>query len=67
MYYKKFMRLLRSSKRYEMDCEGHLTITDYNTGEEITLDLTQIDEDMFEQLSVVSEEEEDDWGMEDWE
>jgi hypothetical protein len=59
MDYNKFMRLLRRSKRYEMDCEGHLTITDYYTGEEITLDLTQMDEDMFEQVKV--DEMEDDW------
>lgn len=67
MDYMKFMRVLRNSKRYEMDCEGHLFITDYHTGEEITLDLTQIDEDMFEQLVVKNDEDEDDWGMEDWE
>lgn len=59
MDYKKFMRVLRSSKQYEMDCEGHLTITDYYTGEEITLDLTQIDSEMFEQLKVEDDEEED--------
>lgn len=60
MDYKKFMRVLKSSKRYEMDCEGHLIITDYYTGEEITLDLTQIDPEMFEQLKVEDDEEEDD-------
>lgn len=58
MDYNKFMRLLRNSKRYEMDCDGHLTITDYHTGEEITLDLTQMDEEMFEQLK---SEDDCDW------
>lgn len=56
MDYNKFMRVLRNSKRYEMNCEGHLTITDYYTGEEITFDLTQMDEEMFEQLKVEDDE-----------
>lgn len=60
MNYQQFKRVLRSSKRYEMDCEGHLTITDYYTGEEITLDLTAIDEEMFDQLKA-EDDEEDDW------
>lgn len=63
--YRKFMRILRSSKRYEMNCEGHLTVTDYNTGEEFTLDLTQLDEEMFEQL-VVNEEDEYEEEEEQW-
>jgi hypothetical protein len=51
------MRLLRSSKRYEMTCEGHLIITDYYTGEEITLDLTQMDDEMFDIMKVEDYEE----------
>lgn len=57
--FTKFMRVLRNSKRYEMNCEGHLTVTDYYTGEEFTLDLTQMDEEMFEQLHLEADEEED--------
>lgn len=61
MNYKDFMRVLRNSKRYEMDCYGHLTVTDYYTGEEIALDLTQMDEEMFEQLKVEDEEDDEQW------
>ena len=60
MTYKEFMVLLRSSKRYEMDCDRHLTVTDYYTGESITLDLSCMDEEMFEQLKVEDEDEEED-------
>ena len=60
MDYRKFMRLLISSKQYEMDCEGHLTITDYYTGERVTLDLTQMDEEIFEQLTAEDDEDEED-------
>ena len=60
MDYNRFQRVLRNSKRYEMDCYGRLTITDYYTGEEITLDLSLMDEDMFEQLKSDNDEE-DNW------
>jgi hypothetical protein len=65
MDFMKFMRVLNSSKRYEMDCEGHLTITDYYTGEEVTLDLTQMDEEMFAQLKVEDEDEYDEYDEEE--
>lgn len=52
----EFKRLLTNSKRYEMDCEGHLTIIDYYSGKEIILDLNNIDEEMLNELQVEDEE-----------
>lgn len=48
--YKTFRNILHSSKRYEMDCQGYLILTDYRTGEEIIVDLTRIPEDVFEDM-----------------
>lgn len=52
----EFKRLLTSSKKYEMDCEGNLTIIDYYSGKEIVLDLNNIDEEMFNELKIEDEE-----------
>lgn len=57
--YEKFMSILRRSKRYEMDCDGILTVTDYYTGESISLDLKWMSEEIFEQLEVEPDEEEE--------
>ena len=54
--YKNFIRTLRSSKRYEMDCEGHLILTDYHSGEQTILDLTLLSEEAFEEIQVEYEE-----------
>lgn len=59
--YKEFMRILKSSKRYEMDCDGTLRVTDYFTGETITLDLSRMSEEAFEEMVVEEEEDEDDY------
>lgn len=56
MDYTKFRRVLTGSKRYEMDCEGHLIITDYFTGEQVVLDLTLISEEVFEEIKTEEEE-----------
>lgn len=50
MNYFNFMQLLSSSKRYEMDCEGFLTVSDYFTGKQVTLDLNKLTEEMFNEL-----------------
>lgn len=55
--FEKFMRMLRKSKRYEMDCDGTLRVTDYFTGETVTLDLTRMSEEAFEEMLVEEEEE----------
>lgn len=56
--FEQFMRILKKSKRYEMDCDGTLTVTDYMTGESVTLDLSRMSEEAFEEM-LVEEEEED--------
>lgn len=53
---EKLQRILRNSKRYEMD-GSILTITDYYTGEAITLDLGQLSEETLEEITVEEEEE----------
>lgn len=50
MNYLGFKRLLGSSKRYEMDTEGFLTISDCFTGKQVTLDLNRMTEEMFNEL-----------------
>lgn len=59
--YQSFMRTLNNSKQYEMDCYGHLTVTDYNTGETTVLNLTWLTEEMFEELvdDIASDDEEE--------
>ena len=58
--FEQFMRILKKSKRYEMDCDGTLTVTDYYTGESVTLDLSRMSEEAFEEM-LVEEMEEEQW------
>lgn len=55
---EKLQRILRASKRYEMN-GSILTLTHYYTGEEIKLDLSQMSEETLEDMVVEEEEEED--------
>lgn len=58
MTHDQFIKMLFSSKQYKF--EGSvLEITDYYTGESVKLDLSQLPEDVFEEM--VSEDEEDYW------
>ena len=50
--YKEFMRILKSSKSYEMDCDGTLRVTDYFTGKTITLDLSRMSEEALVELGL---------------
>ena len=52
-------RVLRSSFRYEFDSQGVLTLTHYYTGQEIKLDLSQMTDEMFEELVVEDEDDEE--------
>lgn len=54
---QKLQRILRNSKRYEMN-GSELTLTDYYTGESITLNLSQMSEEALEEMIVEEEEEE---------
>lgn len=56
---EKLKRILRDSKRYEMQ-GSILTLTHYYTGEEIKLDLSQISEETLEEMTAIEEEEEED-------
>lgn len=56
---EKLQNILRNSKRYEMN-GSILTLTDYYTGESISLDLSQMSEESLEEMIVEEEEEEDD-------
>lgn len=58
--YDDAMRILAGSKTYEFD-EKVLSVTDYNTGDELRLDLNVLTEEMYEMLK--AEEPDDD--MED--
>jgi len=68
--FRTFRRMLNGSIRYEID-HSELTITDYYTGESITIDLGAIDEEMFEELLVEDEDDEydddDDFDDDDFE
>lgn len=55
MDHKQFQKLLHSSKRYEMN-GSILIISDYYTGEKINLDLSRIDEEMLNNLSLTDDE-----------
>ena len=59
--YQEFKRTLNSSKSYEMDCYGHLTVTDYHTGKATVLNLNWLTEDMFDELvdDLASDDEEE--------
>ena len=46
-----FRKILNSSKRYFMD-GTELTISDYYTGESITIDLERIEEEVLEDLII---------------
>ena len=61
--FEKFMRVLRKSKRYEMDCDGTLRVTDYFTGETITLDLSRMSEEAFEEMLYDGDEDKEDVNM----
>lgn len=50
MNYEGFMRLLGRSKEYRID-GSVLTITDYHTGDGVRLNLAQIPEDLFEEMT----------------
>ena len=49
-------RILRNSKRYEMN-GSVLTLTHYYTGEEIKLDLSQMSEEALEEMTPEEDEE----------
>ena len=49
MNIERFYSLLRQSKRYEMQ-GSVLTISDYYTGESVSLDLSMLTEEMLEEL-----------------
>lgn len=51
MTYAEFKNLLHSSKECKMDCNGHLTITNYRTGASITLDLAALSEEAFDEIT----------------
>lgn len=53
--YEKFLWILKRSKRYEMTGE-FLTLTDYHTGESVTLNLDRIDEELFSEIAVDDDE-----------
>lgn len=58
MNYSDFQRLLKSSKTFTF--EGSvLVITDYYTGKKVNLDLSQLSEDVFEEISLTDEEVEE--------
>lgn len=61
MTYAEFKNLLHSSKEYKMDCNGHLTITNYRTGASITLDLAALSEEAFGEITAEETEEDAEW------
>ena len=62
MNIERFYSLLRQSKRYEMQ-GSVLTISDYYTGESVSLDLSMLTEEMLEELICEdgSQEEDCEW------
>ena len=50
--YEKFHRIINGSIEYKMNVGGELTITSYYKNEKIRLDLSRMDEDMFNELVV---------------
>ena len=56
MDFTRFQRLLNSSKTYEFE-DTVLIITDYRTGEAVRLDLSQLDEETYNEI--VCEDEDD--------
>lgn len=55
--FETFAEILRGSKRYEIK-GSVLTITGYYTGKEVKLDLSRLDEEVFNELLVTDEDEE---------
>ena len=49
MDFTRFQRLLNSSKTYEFE-DTVLIITDYRTGETVRLDLSQLDEETYNEI-----------------
>ncbi len=56
MDFTRFQRLLNSSKTYEFE-DTVLIISDYRTGETVRLDLSQLDEETYNEI--VCEDEDD--------
>ena len=63
MNIERFYLLLRRSKRYELQ-GSVLTISDYHTGESVSLDLSMLTEDMLEEL-ICEEGPQEDCGWSD--
>ena len=56
MDFNRFQKLLRSSKSYEFD-DTRLTITDYHTGERVTIDLSLIGEETYTEMLCEDEDQ----------
>lgn len=50
--YEIFKDILNGSKEFTFDDDNNLVITGYYSGESITLNLDELDEDAFEQILV---------------
>jgi hypothetical protein len=62
--YELFKSIINGSIEFEMEVGGQLTVTSYRTGESVTLDLSRINEDMFDEL-VTERDDEDDYDDDD--
>ena len=58
--YETFREIIRGSVQYQIRGTV-LTLKGYYTGKEVKIDLSRIDPDMFEELTEVENEDEEDW------
>lgn len=58
--YDKFVSILNRSKEFSFEDGTILVLRDYHTGEKIKIDLSQLDEEAFEEMLVRDEEDDED-------
>ena len=55
---RDFQRIINRSMRYEFDGTV-LTVTDWHTGQHVSIDLSMMTDEIFEELAFEDEEDED--------